>query len=336
MKSDKIIPGLILVLIGVAFLLANFNVIDFHWGNLWHLWPVFLVIAGINLVLANNRSLWATALKIAVVLAAFALIVFGRYNYDNRWWPGWRHMHYSYNSNDNDNDNDNSDDNNNDDDDDSDSSHNGDKTANTFATAFKPGTTTAKLNINGAATQYNLSDTSSQLIDIRTEQNFNHYHLNTRQDGNNATVDFKMESHTDHMQWDDKNHSNVANIKLNPTPEWDFNIDAAATQFQFDLTKFKVRSVSVHGAAGDFNIKLGAPLDNTDVEVNNAAASVKIAIPQNAACEIEMHTFLTDHHFDGFTKGDDGNYRTPGFDQAANKIHVRINGAMANFTVSRY
>lgn len=336
MKSDKIIPGLILVLIGVAFLLANFNIIDFNWNNLWHLWPVFLVIAGINLVLANNRTIWATVLKIAVVLAAFALIVFGRYNYSSGWWPSWRHVHYSYHNNsDNDNDNDNSDDNNNDDDD-SDSSHNGDKTANTFATTFKPGTAVAELNINGAATQYNLSDTTNQLIDIRTLQNFNRYHLNTRQDGNNAVLDFKMDNGDNHVEWDDKNHNNVANIKLNANPEWDFNIDAAATQFQFDLAKFKVRSVTVHGAAGDFNIKLGAPLANTNVEVNNAAASVKIAIPQNAACEIEMHTFLTDHNFDGFTKEGDGYYRTPGFDKAANKIHIRIKGAMANFTVSRY
>ena len=86
MKNDRLIPGLILVLIGAAFLLDNFGYIDFHWSNIWHLWPIFLIIGGVNLVFAHNKSPLATTLKIGVVILGFGLLLFG--NFGNRFdWP---------------------------------------------------------------------------------------------------------------------------------------------------------------------------------------------------------------------------------------------------------
>ncbi|RYZ94727.1 MAG: hypothetical protein EOP47_27265, partial [Sphingobacteriaceae bacterium] len=76
MKSDKLMTGLVLVLIGVTFLLNNFGYIDFHWGNVFRLWPVFLLMAGVNLILANNRTIWATIIKALVVLGGFSIILF--------------------------------------------------------------------------------------------------------------------------------------------------------------------------------------------------------------------------------------------------------------------
>src|SRR5947209_5543358 len=100
MKNDKLVPGIILVTIGAIFLLHNFGYLHFHWRNLFNLWPIFLVIGGVNLLLAHNRSSWATILKISVVVGGFALILFG--NFDNtRWWP---HAHWSVNT-DNEDDN---------------------------------------------------------------------------------------------------------------------------------------------------------------------------------------------------------------------------------------
>src|ERR1700712_2307121 len=107
MRNDKLIPGLVLVLIGAAFLLNNFGYIHFHWTNIFHLWPIFLVIAGVNLVFAHNKSAWATILKIAVVVLGFGLLLFGNFGDRVNFWPGY---HYSYSNNDSDSDNDDDDD----------------------------------------------------------------------------------------------------------------------------------------------------------------------------------------------------------------------------------
>src|ERR1700744_4458448 len=116
MRNDKIIPGVVLVLIGAAILLGNFGYLHFHWWNIFHLWPIFLVIAGVNLVFANNKTGWATALKIGVVVLGFGLLLFGDFGNRYNFWP---RMHYSYhNDKDDDDDNNMSDDSDDDDDDD--------------------------------------------------------------------------------------------------------------------------------------------------------------------------------------------------------------------------
>ncbi|HEY2584000.1 MAG TPA: DUF5668 domain-containing protein, partial [Mucilaginibacter sp.] len=160
MKNDKLIPGLVLVLIGAAFLLNNFGYIHFHWYNIFHLWPIFLVIAGVNLVFAHNNSPWATILKIAVVVGGIGLMLFGNFGDRFNFWPG----HHVYYNNDN-----NMDDDNNDDDDDTTGSK-GVKLIGkgNFEEPYKADIKTARLNISGGGTSYTLSDTTNQLFSADT------------------------------------------------------------------------------------------------------------------------------------------------------------------------
>src|ERR1700758_2399089 len=112
MKNDKLIPGMILVLIGATFLLNNFGYIHFHWENFAFLWPIFIVIGGVNLVLAHNRSTWATIVKATVLIGGFALILFGDFSGSRyRWWPHWTYSHRSSDDDDDNNSDDNGDDN---------------------------------------------------------------------------------------------------------------------------------------------------------------------------------------------------------------------------------
>jgi len=97
-----------------------------------------------------------------------------------------------------------------------------------------------------------------------------------------------------------------------------------------------VKKLSIQGGAASYDVKLGQPLKNTDIEIQTGAASVTIRIPQNAACHITTETGLSSKNFDGFNKKDDDGYETPGFDKAANQIKISIEGAMSDFKVIRY
>jgi hypothetical protein len=175
MRNDKLIPGMVLVMIGAIYLLRNFGYINFHWGNIFHLWPVILVICGVNLAFANNRSPWATVLKISVVVAGFALLIFG--NFDNRFrW--WHHYTYHYRDDNDDNDNDG---------DDTDNNNKGGIVKVEGNSVFNEPYTAAaarvaRLNIDGGATTYTLSDTTNQLFSADTHEFFGKYQLNHHQE----------------------------------------------------------------------------------------------------------------------------------------------------------
>src|SRR5260221_12509241 len=185
MRNDKLIPGLVLVFIGAAFLLNNFGYIHFHWYNIFHLWPIFLVIAGVNLVFAHNKSPWATILKIAVVVFGLGLLVFCDFGDRCNFWPG-RHMYYN-------NDVDNND--NNDDSDSTDSSNVKSVGNGKFVEPYKADIKIARLNISGGGTSYTLNDTTNQLFSANTKDTYGRYDFSHSQDDSVYVLDFKMRDH---------------------------------------------------------------------------------------------------------------------------------------------
>jgi hypothetical protein len=330
MRNDRLIPGLVLVMIGGIFLLHNYGYIHFHWMNFVYLWPIIIVIGGVNLIFAHNRSIWATIIKVAVVVIGFGLLVFG--NFGNRY-GFWPHNYYNYQDNDNDNSSD--------DDNDSDSTGKSDivkvEGNSFFNQPYIADVRIAQLNISGGGTTYNLSDTTNQLFSASTKEFIGKYEFSHRQQDSVYVLDFNMKkNHGHNFNWGNNGKSNSATFKLNPNPEWEINVQTGATKLDFDLSKFKIRSLKLDGGAASFNVKLGQPLATTNIEVSTGVSEVIISIPKNAACRITTDSGLSSHQFDGFTKKDDDNYETAGFDGAKNKILIDINGGISDFKVRRY
>lgn len=330
MKNDKIVPGIILVLIGAAILLANFGYLHFQWYNIFHLWPIFLVIGGVNLVLANNKTLWASVLKITVLVVGLFLLFFGDFGDRFSFWPrhfSFHNRHY-YNNHDNDNSN------NNDNNDDDDDNNSGEVGSHVFNQPLTGNVRLAKLNINGGASAFYLSDTTNQLFSANTNDDRNKYDFSGSMVDSVYVVNFKMKNHHG-FNWD-SNDDNRVNILLNQNPIWMVELDAGAAKVDFDFSKFKVRSLDVRGGAAAFDIKMGDPLESTNIEVNTGVSAVHIKIPMNAACSIESNSGLSGNDFDGFTKTHDNIYETPNYASAKNKMHIHISGGLSGFDVSRY
>ena len=333
MRNDKLVPGAILVSIGAIFLLNNFGYIDFHWMNVLHLWPIFLIMGGVNLVFAGNRTAWATILKLGVVILGFGLLIFG--HFDNyRFWPNHYNFHYNDDKDDDD-----------DDDDDSDSTssvgHGVVKVSGSsvFNKEYTSDAKLARLNISGGGTTYTLNDTTNQLFKAETKEFYgSKYEFTSSKDDSMYVVNLHLRNdkgwHIDSD--DDKDKANRADIKLNPNPVWDINVETGATKLDFDLSKFKIKNLTLSGGAASFDVKLGNPLATTNVEVATGVSKVKINVPKDAACSIRTNSGLSSSDFDGFDKKDDNRYETPGFDAAKNKIYIHLTGGMSGFKVKRY
>jgi len=332
MKSEKIVPGLILVLLGTVFLLDNYHVIDFRWGNIWHLWPIFLIMGGVNLVFANNKAAWATALKIGVVILGFGLLIFG--HFENRWFSplngNWHFNDKGWYKDDGDDD---------DDDDDSSSS---DSTgivkvegSSTYTEPYVATATVAKLNISGGGTEYILKDTTNQLFTATTRERYNRYIYTHTMEGTVPVLNLHMKDKKGHIQWD-TDKGNSATIKLNTNPLWDINVKAGATELDFDLAAFKIRNLIINGGAASFHVKLGQPVAETNVEVSTGVSEVELKVPANAACRITSDSGLSSTEFTGFDKKGDNTYETQGFSAAANKIVIHLKGGISDFKVVKY
>lgn len=75
MTTGRVIPGAILIVLGALFLGANFGYVD--WGfvaSLWQLWPLILIMVGVQLFL-GSRHQWLAALLMLIILAGGAALV---------------------------------------------------------------------------------------------------------------------------------------------------------------------------------------------------------------------------------------------------------------------
>ncbi len=351
MKNDRLIPGLILVLVGLVILFDNLGYISFYWEDLFHLWPLFIIVAGVSLVFAHSRSALATVVKVVVVLAAFMFVIF-RYGefgpgiHEHKGW-GWNwHHHYDHDNNDSDTDNDN---------DDNDGTVRIGTTTDdsaghkrivkisgthNFAVPYASDAKTAELNINGGMSSYTLNDTTNQLFVANTKEVWGHYALSHSNDNSNYVLNFEMNGKKD-IDWHgghDHNDGNEAVIKLNLNPIWNVNVETGAADVNFDLSRFKIQALKLNGGAAAFDVKLGEPLETTNVHVSTGAASVDLRIPKDAACKVNISGFLSSNNLEdaGFKKNGDGDYETPGFTAAKNKIYMNVSGGMASFDVHRY
>lgn len=315
-------PGVVLVLIGALIMLHNFHVINFRWENIFSLWPVFLIMGGVNLLLSNNPAPWATATKVAVVVACFCLLAFVPNNH--RYF--WNHSHGNWNFSDDDDDNDTS------------RSHGVLKVegATTYSEPYVATIKSAHLNISGGASEYTIKDTTGELFNAVTKEFYNKYDYTHSLDSGVFTANLKMRDPNGKDFKRDNDKANSAVIRLNTAPEWDIQVDALASKLNFDLSKFKIKSVVVNGGAASFDLKLGQPLERTNIEISTAASGATLEIPETAACQITTSSFLSSDDFDGFDNKGDHRYETPGFATAKNKIYITLKGAFSGFEVKRY
>lgn len=325
MKRDRLITGLLLIGIGILFLLDNFKVINFHWGNIIGLWPLLLIISGVNMAFSHYHSNSATAIKVLVFVIVFALVVYRgtMMPQDNHFW----NHHFNNNTLFN---NDNNDDN------------EGNPKGvfkvegnSTYKEPFTPQVKIANLNIRGGGVTYVLRDTTAELFSAATHELSGRFVFNSMATDSGKTINFNTNSSRHSLNWD-SDKGNEANIKLNPNPEWDIDISAGASKMDLDLTKFKIRKLQVKGGATSMDVKLGQPVGNMLVDISTGVSEVNISVPAGAACHINSKTGLSSKTFDGFEPKSDNQYETPGFAASPKKIYLNLKGGISDFSVKRY
>jgi hypothetical protein len=86
MTTGRLLGGAILILLGGLLLAANYGYVD--WGffvSLWYLWPLLLIIVGVQLLFGRRQPWLAALLTLVIIAAGLALVVFG--DETGSWFP---------------------------------------------------------------------------------------------------------------------------------------------------------------------------------------------------------------------------------------------------------
>ncbi|MCZ4242471.1 LiaF transmembrane domain-containing protein [Pedobacter punctiformis] len=324
MKLDRLIWGILLLFIGGVLLLENFGVINFYWRNVWHFWPVFLIIAGVNILFNRNNSQMGHIISIAVLVVTLSFLFYkGQQPPErNSWWGNKMKDNVDITIDDDD-DNDN---------DDRDTAFNQLKLSEPLVAADTAKKTV--LNISGGGISFNLDGETSELIHADVKKKHGDFSL-TKQVTDTATLlTFKMQDKKN--KWNFGDGGNDVDFKLNKAPNWDIIMKLGAGEADFDFAPYKVRTFRFEGGAAALDIKMGDLLPIADVIVKSGVADIKIKVPTNSGCRIKTKTGLSAKDFDGFDKISDGVYETSNYKSSTKKIFINLDGGLSNFEVQRY
>lgn len=318
---EKLASGLVILSIGVVFMAKNLGYIDFHLGNVLKLWPILIIVAGVNLLLPKNS--FGNMISILTVLASIGTVVyFGTGPKEDA------SFHFSWR--------------------DSRTMSNGAKASASkskdettyfkeyFSQEYLPTYEKATLKISGGAITYEIVPSAEdKLFKAQSESTISSHTMKFSENGNEAKIDFAMKS-TERTSLSMVEETSRASMELHKNPVWDIDLNIGAGKADFNLVENKIEKLSIECGAAAIEAKLGYPQATTKIDVESGAGSVKLMLPIDAPAKIYVKTGLSSRNFDGFDKIDNGEYVTSNFDSSKEHFEIHLKGGLSSFKVVRY
>jgi len=301
MKISRLFAGLLIVLLGVALILSNFDVLHLDWSYIFRLWPVLLIFAGISVLVANQklRAVLYAVTAILVLVWIFSAASVGWGSFHGLFHGFARDVHHQE-----------------------------------FTEDMTKGVKKGVLTINSGAGSFYINDTTSDLLYASTQSNVGDYYFDTSIDGPTENLELRLEGNDNH--WNFGNTKNTVNIKLNNKPDWDVVLNVGACSGDLDLSPYIIKSAVVKAGASSIKIRLGDKADSTDLRLDTGASSLTVFVPSSSGCMIHDNAELSSKSFRDFEKTSDGDYRTSNFDVAKRKVFISIDAGISSIKVRRY
>ena len=324
MNSKSLFTGGILILLGILFLGKEWGWFNINWHEISRLWPLLLIYLGLIALLGKTNSS-ATVITIVLLCVAIPTVLVRSCQ---------EKVGTAFNKNgididmDDDDDNDNSDN----DDRDEDTSFKGSnqKLNSPMNAAIK----SASFNFSGGAAEFEISGTSTDLVEADANLTFGNISLKKTGDSTSPTVDFALRGKKNNINIGDDNDNKI-NLKLNPTVLWDMNFEFGAGKADFDLSEYKVKNLSIKTGLTETDVKLGDKVDNLEVKIESGLTDIEFQIPESVGCRIDIDGGLNEKDFDGFIQRK-GHWETPNYDKSTKKITLNFEGGLQSLKVRRY
>ena len=299
------IAPLVLIFIGVVFLLENTGYLPPNfWVNLWRLWPLLLVLAGIELLLAN-RIPWFILAGLAVVVLIVGAIAVNA----NVATPVTRTTATQ-----------------------ADTDVGGAAEA-AVSVRFGAGQlTVGPLAEPRPAQLASMSYTGPP--EMAPQANY------TVLPGGLGRLDYQVSGRSGPGFLPfagGRSGSPRMELSLSPeVPISSLNLQTGATEARLDLSSLRVSNIEMSVGAATTSVRLPEKAGLTTMHVSGGASTITLEIPQGVAARIQHHGGLSTLNVDQnrFPSVGEGQYRSADYDTAPNKVDVTLETGVTTIQVN--
>lgn len=299
MKSGKLFWGLLLLTVGSLFLLTKYDLIISDFSFVWDIWPLLFIFWGAMVIAKNTivRPILSGVFGIFVAVLLFGLIYNLFSNFDVDFKPDGT-------------------------------------ITDKFIEEYNPSITKAYLTVNTGAAMINIRDNSDQLLNGYSSGSLGEYSYSSEIDDSTAWIRLNLENK--HFNFIRKKIRNYLELNLNSNPVWDLELNIGATKSKLDLSQLKLSDLSVHTGASTTSIRLGDKYELTSVHAEMGVGTLNLEVPENSGCSLSGDMVLTSRDLDGFVKKGSNRYETENYEDAVNRIDVRVDSGVSSINIKRY
>jgi hypothetical protein len=308
-RRGGVVGPLILIFLGAIFLLQNTGYLPSNfWMNLWKLWPLVLVLIGIELLLSHRIPWLALAGLAAIVLVIGAAVT-------SMTVPPL-------------------------------SSDNSSEAFHTSATTDLNGATRAAVTVRFGAGQLvvgPIDQPQPNALATMTYQGPPQLAPQPRYTptaGGVGQLEYQSSGRDGPPVFPPfaNGSSQPAHLELNLAPNVpipSLNIQTGATDARVDLSNLQVSTVDMSIGAATAWVRFPDAAGLTTAHISGGASTVTLEVPQGVAAQIQFHGGLTTLNVDQsrFPQASDSLYRSPDYDTAANKVDLVIETGATTISV---
>ena len=304
-RRGGVVGPLVLIFIGVVFLLQNTGYLPPNfWVNLWRLWPLLLVLAGIELLFANRLPWLIVACLAAVVLVVGALAVNANVA-PTVTAPTTKQLDTDL----------------------------GGATEAAVTVRFGAGQLTIGPLVQPRDNQF-ASMTYTGPPDLAPQANY------LVAAGGLGRLDYQVSGRPGPgFNPFASGRSGSAHMELNLTPRVpisSLSIQTGATEAHLDLSSLRVGDIDMSVGAATASVRLPENAGLTTMHVSGGASTLTLEIPQGVAARIQHHGGLSTLKVDQsrFPLVSEGLYQSADYDQAANKVDITLETGVTTIQVN--
>lgn len=315
MNTQRITTGITILFIGIVLLLSQLNSISFNWVGIFRYWPLFIVLAGIRMLVPKDQQIGQ------FIAIGATVVILGFLTYIGLSTPKEPLLTQLLKNKgvqiDMDDPNDNT-----------------AYTTQKLQVPLDDKIQRASLDIDlGATSLKNDSATTSAIFTAYNTSDDYLLGMTTRGESTDK-ININLKGKFKDKDFNSKN--NNTHIALNPTIVWKLNFDIGAIDANLDLSAYKIELLDIDAGATSLKLKLGQPLATTKIAMDAGASSIEIAIPKNAACRISSDNALSSTDYEGDFLKSEGQVKSTNYDTAAQKFDFDINGGITSIKIRRY
>ena len=306
-RRGGVVWPLLLIFLGAVFLLQNMGYLPPNfWTNLWRLWPVILVLVGIDLLLVQHvpRIALAGLIVIVLVLGTLAMstnlpVIAG--------------------------------------------SNSQSATTSTTAVTQVGGANQAAVTVRFGAGQLNVGSLTSAASDQLATMNYSgppQLAPEPRYSVKNGVgqLDYATNGRPGPGFPFPANGSDRAQMELSLTPSLpigSLTVQTGATDAHIDLSQLRVSAVDMSIGAATAWLRFPAEAGLTTAHISGGASTLTLEIPEGVAAQIRHQGGLSTLDVDQsrFPEVSDNIFRSPNYDAAANKVDLNIETGVTTIRV---